>query len=110
MVRPKAADTNQPPIFSSLAGDPDFAEILPFFIDELPSKIAELSELGDRNDFESIRREAHKLKGSAGGYGFQGLTALASQLEESCKNAPRNEAAILQILDELLDHLQRVKI
>ncbi|MBS0203991.1 MAG: Hpt domain-containing protein [Planctomycetes bacterium] len=96
-------------VYSSLRDEPDFAELLPFFVDELPEKQTVLSQLAQSNDFESLRREAHKLRGSAGGYGFQGLSDLAGKLEESCKNSVRDEAAILQSVDELLDYLGRVR-
>ena len=96
-------------IYSSLRGDRDFAEILPFFVDELPQKQALLKELVSSKDMENLRREAHKLRGSAGGYGFQELSDLAGNLEESCQNIPSNEAAILRNLNDLLDHLQRVR-
>lgn len=96
-------------IYSSMRDEAGFAEILPFFVDELPDKQINLRELGIADDYENLRREAHKLRGSAGGYGFQTLSTLAGQLEDSCKNAPRDESTILRNLNELLDHLARVR-
>jgi len=97
-------------IYSSYRGEPDMEEILPFFIDELPGTRDVLSEFGQAKDIESIRKEAHKLRGSAGGYGFQGLSDLAGRLEDSCKNSTRDETMILRNLDELLDHLSKVRL
>lgn len=104
--RPASADW----VYSSLRDEPDFAEILPFFVDEVPGKCTVLRELGTANDFESLRREAHKLRGSAGGYGFQRVSDLAGRLEDSCKNTVRDHATILRNLDELLDHLEKVRV
>ena len=72
-------------IYSSMRDEAGFAEILPFFVDELPEKRTILRELRIADDYENLRREAHKLRGSAGGYGFQTLSTLAGQLEDSCK-------------------------
>ena len=90
--------------------DADFAEILQFFVDELAEKGNLLRGLGGANDFDALRCEAHKLRGSAGGYGFQTLSELAGRLEDSCKDAMRDESTILRNLDELLDHLGRVRM
>lgn len=96
-------------IYSSLRDEADFAEILPFFVDELPDKLNTLRAFASADDHENLRREAHKLRGSAGGYGFQTLSELAGRLEDSCQNVPRDESTILRNLDELLDHLARVR-
>ena len=97
-------------VYSSLRDDPDFAELLSFFVDEIPKNRAILGSFRTLNDVESLRREAHKLRGSAGGYGFQEVSDLAGQLEESCKNVVRDDATILRNLDELLDYLGKVRI
>lgn len=97
-------------IYSSFRGEPDMEEILPFFIDELPGTQGALSGFAQAKDIEGLRKEAHKLRGSAGGYGFQGLSELAGRLEDSCKNSIRDESMILRNLDELLDHLSRVRL
>lgn len=96
-------------IYSSFADDPDFADILPFFVDGLPEMRAGIRQFAQAGDFENVRSEAHKLKGSAGGYGFQSLSELASRLEESCKISPRDEAMILRTVDEILDYLGKVR-
>jgi HPt (histidine-containing phosphotransfer) domain-containing protein len=96
-------------IYSSYADDPDMAEMLPFFVDGLAEIRSGLRTLADAKDFEGVRREAHKVRGTAGGYGFQGLSDLAGRLEESCKNSPRDEAMILRTVDEILDYLVKVR-
>lgn len=110
MLQVEVHDDRNAWIYSSMREESDFAEILPFFVDELPEKQALLSDLARAEDVENLQHEAHKLRGSAGGYGFAELSELAARLEESCKSAPRDVAAILRNLDELLDHLGRVRI
>ena len=52
--------------------------------------IAELAERlvaagGDINAVDQLRREAHKIRGSAGSFGFAQATAVAAELEETTK-------------------------
>lgn len=52
--------------------------------------IAELAERlvaagGDMNAVDQLRREAHKIRGSAGSFGFAQATAVAAELEEATK-------------------------
>lgn len=97
-------------VYSSLRGDPDFTELLSFYVDELPEKRSSLRQLAGVSDFDGLRREAHNLRGSAGGYGFSGLSDLAGRLEDSCKITPRDETAILRNLDQILEYLGKVRV
>lgn len=96
-------------IHSSWQNDPDYADLLPLFVGELPTLRRTLLEFAKVCDFENVRREAHKLRGSAGGYGYHGLSELAGQLEDTCKNSARDSTAILQELDRLIGYIERVR-
>lgn len=100
---------NSTEIYSSYADDPDFAEMLPFFVDGLAEMRVVIKESAQARDFDSVRREAHKIRGSAGGYGFAELSDLAGSLEESCKNSPQDETMILRTVEEMLDYLGKVR-
>lgn len=97
-------------VYSSWQNDPDYAELLPLFVDELPSMRRTLLEFAKVCDFENVKREAHKLRGTAGGYGYQGLSQLAGQLEDTCKTSARDSTAILQELDRLIGYIERVRV
>lgn len=96
-------------VYSMWHNDPDYAELLPIFVDELPSMRRTLLEFAKVCDFENVKREAHKLRGTAGGYGYQGLSQLAGQLEDTCKTSARDSSAILQDLDRLIGYIERVR-
>ena len=96
-------------IFSSWQNDSDYADLLPLFVDELPSMRRTLLEFAKVCDFENVKREAHKLRGTAGGYGYPGLSQLAGQLEDTCKTSARDSNAILQDLDQLIGYIERVR-
>lgn len=97
-------------VHSSWQNDPDYADLLPLFVDELPSLRRTLLEFAKVCDFENVKREAHKLRGSAGGYGYHGLSQLAGQLEDTCKTSARDATAILQDLDRLIEYIERVRV
>jgi HPt (histidine-containing phosphotransfer) domain-containing protein len=48
----------------------------------LEDKVRELQELSDRGAWIEARRAAHKLRGSAGTYGFAKISAAAAVMEE----------------------------
>jgi HPt (histidine-containing phosphotransfer) domain-containing protein len=68
-------------IVSTLAADPDFAELVDEFVSELPDRIELIQSALASDDREQLRRTAHQLKGACGGYGFPTLTDSAARLE-----------------------------
>jgi len=73
------------------------------FAESLPAKAADIGALVARGVWEDARRAAHKLRGSAGTYGFVALGAAAGAIEElliEAAGAP--EGAARSRLDSLL--------
>lgn len=70
------------PIFSQLADDADMAELVEMFVNELPNRVESLLSHWQNRDFRELRRLAHQIKGSSGGYGFSQLGRAAAQLEQ----------------------------
>lgn len=70
------------PIRSEFAGDPDMAELIEYFVSELPERAAAVTECMRSRRWEDLRRLAHQLKGASGGYGFSPLGDAAAALEE----------------------------
>jgi len=95
-------------IYSEFGGDPDMADLVELYVDEMPEKIATFQELAASKDWDSIRRIAHQIKGSAGGYGFQPITEGAFRLEHAVREES-GEAEILEALDELLGMCSRLR-
>ncbi len=95
-------------LYSRLGGDPDLGELVVLFVDEMPSRMATLSEYFKGGDLEGLRRITHQLKGAAGSYGFDMITPAATRLEA----AIRDEEPIAQVraaLEELLTLCNRVR-
>lgn len=70
------------------------AEARTQFAASLPAKAAALEEHLARGAWEEARRAAHKLRGSAGTYGFATLGATAAEVEEALiASGPQPDAA-----------------
>jgi HPt (histidine-containing phosphotransfer) domain-containing protein len=87
-------------LYSELASDPDLAEIVELFVDEMPRRVANLESRFERRDWLELERAAHQIKGAAGSYGFNQLTPAATALEVIVKQR-RDEAEIKSALEAL---------
>jgi HPt (histidine-containing phosphotransfer) domain-containing protein len=72
------------------------------FINGLPARCSSIEEAALQQDWPKLAACAHKLKGSAGMYGFPDLAACAANMEQAAKrsdcDAARNEYLELQRL------------
>jgi HPt (histidine-containing phosphotransfer) domain-containing protein len=94
--------------YSALGGDPDFAEIVALFVDEMPGRVRDMQAHFGCANWDELARLAHQLKGAAGSYGFDQLTPFAAGLEKSVRNG-EPAAAVRAALDELLEVCGRVR-
>jgi PAS domain S-box-containing protein len=74
-------------VTSELAHDPDVAPLLEEYLVELREKVESLVSAARAQDWAVVSRLAHQIKGSAGGYGYPGLSQKAAVLEKSTRNA-----------------------
>lgn len=97
----------QAPVRSAFADDPDFAELVEFFVDSMPERQAAMREAFGAGDFDSLRVTAHQLKGAGGGYGFDGVSERSAALEQACSDAGPQQ--IMAAMQDLLSYLDRVR-
>lgn len=99
--------TGKPPIRSTFATDPEMKELVEFFVQEMPGRIASLRKAFDAAAVTDLARLAHQLKGASGGYGFPTIGAKAGSIEHALKSnsapPPQALAAIKADLDDLID-------
>ena len=103
-----SATNEKTPIYSALGRDPDLAELVEMYVDEMPDRIATLEQAFLSDDQELLQRTAHQMKGAGESYGFKQLTPLAAALECSVRDGDE-ETAIRNSLEELVDVCRRVR-
>ncbi|MGK5084200.1 Hpt domain-containing protein [Bdellovibrionota bacterium FG-1] len=67
--------------------DPDLADLIPEYLENRKKDLLAFQRWADEHNCGEIRKLAHKIKGSAGGYGFEELTRLAGLMEEQAAQA-----------------------
>ena len=82
------ADAECGPIVSTLSLDPDMIELVEIFVAEVPDKVERIVSFEASQNWPELKRAAHQLKGSAGGYGFDCLAPTCQQLEQMLQEAP----------------------
>jgi HPt (histidine-containing phosphotransfer) domain-containing protein len=87
----------------------DFEALLPKFMTNRRKEVVTMREALLQQDFETIRKIAHGMKGAGGSYGFDRVTAMASAIEQAAKAGSANPIETeLTRLAAYLDHVQVV--
>jgi len=87
--------------------DADFKALLPGFIKDWQEEISAMREALENNDYETIRKIGHDMKGIGGSCGLDDITDLGSSLSESAKSIDLE--LIRKNLDRLSEYLKRVE-
>lgn len=97
------------PLVSTLSSDPDMAELVQFFVEEIDERIQTLQATSQANDITGLRTIAHQLKGAGTGYGFEPISSTAGELERliDVTDPPAVTQDILQQVDDLIDLCRR---
>lgn len=74
-----------PNAFSLDINDPEDAELIEYFLGELPERVEAITKAASDDDLEQLGRIAHQLKGAAPGFGFPAIGSAAAVLEGSIK-------------------------
>lgn len=88
--------------------DEDIEDLVPGFLENRQNDVTAMSDAVSSGDFDTVRVLGHSMKGSGGGYGFDGITDIGMSLEESAKE--ENEEAIRNWIAELSSYLERVEV
>lgn len=84
--------------FSLDINDPEDAELIEYFLGELPTRVDAILTAFTTDDYEGLGRIAHQLKGAAPGFGFPGIGTEAAKLEQqlSLASNPSDEIESLR--------------
>lgn len=87
--------------------DSDFEDLIPGFLDDWEEEARSMREALEKNDYETIRRLGHNMKGIGGSCGLDLITDMGTGLEEAAK--AMDPKVIRNNLDTLLCYLERVE-
>jgi HPt (histidine-containing phosphotransfer) domain-containing protein len=102
-----ASVTDSPGIRSRLRGFPGMNPIIIEFVAGLPDRVRQLTDCLQRKDLDGLGHIVHQLRGAGGSYGFDDVTAPATQAEESIRNGESMEA-ITREVDSLVAIVRRI--
>ena len=88
--------------------DASFEPLLPKFLTNRKKELTTMAEAVTQDDFDTILKIAHGMKGVSGSYGFPAMTAAAARLEQAAKSA--DVESINRQLTALASYLDRVQI
>jgi len=96
---------SETPIFSTLRNRPALASVVRSYARTLPDLARDLRGHAAAKDLERVRKLAHQLKGSSGGYGFAEIMGTAAAIETSA--VERDVATVDRLVQTLLELCER---
>lgn len=88
--------------------DIDLEDLIPDYLANRGKELEKLIELFDKKDFTQIQAIGHKLRGSAGSYGFSDLSEIGKEFEEKSKVS--DSTSIGHALNQYRLYLKRIKV
>lgn len=88
--------------------DRDFQDIVPQYLGNRRDDIVKIRSYVEAENYQPVRRLAHQMKGSGGGYGFDRITDIGAMMEQAA--AEENAEEIINQVLDLEDYLNRVEI
>jgi len=88
--------------------DSEIEDLVPGFLENRHKDIDILQESLAKDDYGTIRRMGHTMKGVGGGYGFDAITDIGQSLEQAAKD--KNPEEIQRWVKELSNYLERVEV
>lgn len=82
--------------------------LIPKFLERTNAALAQLQAALAAGDARTLQDIGHRLRGTAGGFGFDQLGEFAKQLEEAAKAG--NASAYPALVAAMSDHLARANI
>jgi HPt (histidine-containing phosphotransfer) domain-containing protein len=88
--------------------DKDLEDLMEGYLQNRNEDLINLKNALKENNLKTIASISHKVKGSAGGYGLNGLGEIASKLEEKSKTSDVSSCA--QLIEEFKKYLLELEI
>ena len=88
--------------------DEDLKDLIPQFLENRKRDVESLLQLSQNKDLSAIVQLAHKVKGTAAGYGFTRLSELAHQMEQLAKK--EDSTSLPELALEMKRHFDSIDI
>jgi len=88
--------------------DRDLEDLIPGFMQRRRDDVRRLHEALGSGDVETLRVIGHSMKGTGGGYGFDGLSEIGAAIEHAARAGQLEDAR--EGLARLEDYLARVQV
>jgi PAS domain S-box-containing protein len=88
--------------------DPDLEDLIPGFLNNRRKDIEEMKRLLLDDNLKAIGRIAHSIKGTGGGYGFNVISEIGSEMESAANRGEKDE--VRRLIDRLSRYLSSVKV
>ena len=89
--------------------DEDLEDLIPDFLQNRHEDVQAIQQLLSANDYETISRLGHSMKGCGGGYGFDMITDIGASIEVAAKGQDADEVQKwLAELENLLGNIEVV--
>ncbi|MEO5864142.1 MAG: Hpt domain-containing protein [Nitrospiraceae bacterium] len=86
--------------------DASFAPLVPRFMTNRKKEVSTMREALAAQDFDTVRKISHGMKGAGGSYGFDRITEMAAVIEQSAKTGAHDTIdRELTGLDSYLEHV-----
>lgn len=100
-----APKSNPAPLRSTLAGDPEMAELVTMFVSELADRRTAIASAMETRRVDDLKRLAHQLRGSSASYGLKPLGDVAGRLEDAIKQLQATDTQNLESVRTQVDEL-----
>ncbi len=88
--------------------DKDLEDLIPGFMQRRREDVASIRASLSAGDLDKVRITGHSMKGTGGGYGFEDLSRIGSELEKAAQAGDAD--AIISLVARLEEYLDKVVI
>jgi len=88
--------------------DADLEDLIPGFLENRARELETLRAALRDGNFQSLQSIGHSMKGVGGGYGFDGITDIGRDLENTAKLQDLEGISVL--IEKYADYLERIEV
>lgn len=88
--------------------EPDLADLVPAYLERRLADVEAISAALEAGDLAAVQFVGHSIKGSGGGFGFDGLTDIGQELERAGRDRDADGASLA--LRHLRDYLANLEV